>query len=113
MSEGDPFKAQIECVSELLSEEHYKVANFFSKKQVKNFAQILAITHLYKAYLLRDERKKTWLDIFAEELMRMNKAIDGKSVKLASQVAQGANIRSVFNLQRFRRLMTGREKEEW
>lgn len=112
MSEGEPWGAQKKVVEALLSERQIKVANFFSKKQVKSFAQIFAVSYLIKAYLYRDERNVTWIDNLAIDLMTMNKAIDGKSVKLASKVAIGGTVRSIFNLSRWKKLIEGQEESE-
>lgn len=108
---SEPWRAQEVVVNELVSEEHYKVANFLSKRQVKAFAQILAVTHAVKEHLYRDAGKVTFLDIYAEELMRLNKAQDGKCVKLAARVAEGGTVRSIFNLSRWKKIISGEERE--
>lgn len=113
MSEGEPWGAQKKVVEALLSEKQIKVANFLKKRQIWNFAQIFAASYLVRTYLYRDEGKNvTWIDNLALDLLTMNKALDGKSVKLASKVAIGGTVRSIFNISRWKKLIEGEEKVE-
>ena len=112
--EAEPWGASNRVVQALVSEEEINVPNFFSKKQVKMFAQLSAMSVLYKKYLLRNDgdASPTWLDVLIENYKRLLKAQDGKAVKLASKVAVSTQSRYLLNLQRVKRLLVGRESGE-
>jgi hypothetical protein len=94
--EAEPWGASNRVVQALVSEEEINVPNFFSKKQVKMFAQLSAMSVLYKKYLLRNDgdASPTWLDVLIENYKRLLKAQDGKAVKLASKVAVSTQSRT-------------------
>jgi hypothetical protein len=112
--EAEPWGAANRVVQALVSEEEINVPNFFTKKQVKMFAQLSAMSVLYKKYLLRNDgdASPTWLDVLIENYKRLLKAQDGKAVKLASKVAVSTQSRYLLNLQRVKRLLVGRESGE-
>ena len=112
--EAEPWGASNRVVQALVSEDEINVPNFFSKKQVKMFAQLSAMSVLYKKYLLRNDgdASPTWLDVLIENYKRLLKAQDGKAVKLASKVAVSTQSRYLLNLQRVKRLLVGRESGE-
>jgi hypothetical protein len=112
--ESDPWGASYRTVDALLSEREISVPNFFTKKQVKMFSQLTALSVLYKQYLLRLQGEDafktiTWLDVLIEEYMRLLKAEDGKAVKLASRVAVSGQSKVMLNLQRVKERLVGRE----
>lgn len=110
--EAEPWGAANRVVQALVSEDEINVPNFFSKKQVKMFAQLSAMSILYKKYLLRnnDNGQATWLDVLIENYKRLLKAQDGKAVKLAARVSVSGQQRYLLNLQRVKELLVGREK---
>ena len=110
--EAEPWGAANRVVQALVSEDEINVPNFFSKKQVKMFAQLSAMSILYKKYLLRnnDNGQVTWLDVLIENYKRLLKAQDGKAVKLAARVSVSGQQRYLLNLQRVKELLVGREK---
>jgi len=114
--EAEPWGAANRVVQALTSEDEINVPNFFTKKQVKMFAQLSAMSVLYKKYLLRndsDNSQATWLDVLIENYKRLLKAQDGKAVKLAARVSVSGQQRYLLNLQRIKELMVGREKGEF
>jgi len=111
--EAEPWGAANRVVQALVSEDEINVPNFFTKKQVKMFAQLSAMSVLYKKYLLRndsDNSQATWLDVLIENYKRLLKAQDGKAVKLAARVSVSGQQRYLLNLQRVKELLVGREK---
>jgi len=114
--EAEPWGAANRVVQALTSEDEINVPNFFTRKQVKMFAQLSAMSVLYKKYLLRndsDNSQATWLDVLIENYKRLLKAQDGKAVKLAARVSVSGQQRYLLNLQRIKELMVGREKGEF
>jgi Tfp pilus assembly pilus retraction ATPase PilT len=112
--ESDPWESAQRLTEALVSEKEINVPNFFSKKQVKIFSQLSALSVLYKQYLLRLQNPQetvTWLDILIENYKTLNKALDGKAVKLASKVATSSQSKVMLNLQRVKERFMGREEE--
>jgi hypothetical protein len=113
-SQDEPWGAQLRVADALLSEDEINVPNFFSKKQVKMFSQLSALSVLYKQYLLRKNgdainSSVTWLDVLIENYKTLLKAQDGKAVKLASKVAVSGKTRLMLNLQRVKEKLVGHE----